>query len=119
MKELDENDLTLRRNKVIVDKQFWIDPYGKTHKYVGDLSIDIISFHYEIAHNLFPDISNPCRYLENLGWILIGSTVYHSPIINKRPTQSQINSLDQLGLLDKLCILDNGYYINYMENEIY
>ena len=112
-------ELALRRNKVTVDKQFWIDPYGKVHKYTGDLSVDIISFHYEIAHNLFPDISNPCRYLENLGWILIGSTVYHSPIINKRPTQSQINSLDQLGLLNKLCILDNGYYINYIENEKY
>ena len=55
----------------------------------------------------------------NLGWVLVGSSCYHSPIINKRPTQSQINSLDQLGLLDKLCILDNGYYINYIENEIY
>ena len=50
IKELDENDLTLRRNKVIVDKQFWIDPYGKTHKYDGDLSIDIISFHYVLIH---------------------------------------------------------------------
>lgn len=118
MEELDERTLrTINRNKIEVDKQFWVDTYGKIYKYTGDLSINIVSFHSEIANELFPNIPNPSRYIENIGWILVGSTVYDCPIISKSPTQSQINTLDRLGLLDKLCILDNGYYINYINNE--
>ena len=118
MEELDERTLrTLNRNKIDVDKQFWIDTYGKIYKYTGDLSVYIVSFHSEIANELFPDVPNPGRYIEKLGWILVGSTVYSSPIITKKPTQSQINVLDQLGLLNKLCILDNGYYVNYINSE--
>ena len=93
-------------------EQYFIDRDGKCHKFKGDDS-DIISIHYEIAHSLYPDAKNPDNILMNLGWILVGSSVYSSPIIHKKPTQAQINKLYDLNLFDRLCFLHKNSYSNY------
>ncbi|MFW5847729.1 MAG: hypothetical protein ACOCVF_02305 [bacterium] len=95
-----------------INKEFWIDRSGKIHKFKGDITVDgYVSFHSEIASRLFPQSNRATDILFNLGWVMVGSTVYHIPIIHKKPTQSQINTLDKLGLFDELHILDNGYYV--------
>ena len=98
--------------------QFYIDLTGKVHKLKGNVE-NIISIHYSIVHKLFPDIDNPDEYVKNLGWILCGSSVYGDPIIHKKPTQAQINTLNELNLFDKLCFEWNGRYENYKKYGIF
>ena len=100
-------------NKERQEKQFYIDREGIVRKYGGDLNDEIISIHYRIAKSFFSRSDNPEEVLRKLGWILVGSTVYHAPIISKKPTQAQINRLFELDLYERLTILHNGYYINY------
>lgn len=92
--------------------KYWIDTTGKCHKFKGN-SDDIISIHYQIAKKIYPESDNPDDVLMNLGWVMVGSSCYHCPIIHKNPTQSQINTLNDLDLFDRLCFLHNGYYENY------
>lgn len=94
--------------------QYFIDTFGKCHKYKGN-DKDIVSIHYAIAKQIYPDAKNPDDVLMNLGWVMIGSSVYSTPIIHKKPTQDQINKLQDLGLLDRLCFLHNNSYPNYMK----
>lgn len=111
--ELDENDLESARERIA--NQFWIDRDGKEYHWQGSLedAWDMISLHYEIVYELFPDVENPKDYVMNLGWILVGSTVYSCPIINKKPSQAQIDKLFDLGLYKRLCILQGRYYPKY------
>lgn len=100
-------------NKERQERQYFIDREGNVHKYMGDLNDEIISMHSRIAQSFFQESNNPEEVLRKLGWILVGSTVYHVPIISKKPTQAQINRLFELDLYERLTILHNGYYINY------
>jgi len=99
------------------NSQYWIDRSGKIHKYKGSLNRECVSIHYEIVNTLFPDVPHAKQYVEKLGWCMVGSTVYSTPIIEIKPSQAQINTLDKLGLYDRLCIPYEGYMINYKENE--
>ena len=114
---MEENkSYNLKRNEERVNKEYYIDNRGKVHKYNGDLNCEIISFHRLISKNLFPDIEHADDYVRKIGYVLVGSNVYSCPICDRVPTQSQINRLDSLGLLKRLCVLNNGYYHNYLEN---
>lgn len=104
-----------------VDNEYWIDAKGRVVKYKGPKPeiIDegtpyafeddqIVSLHYEIAKAEFPDLEYPDDYVEKkLGWIKVGCFAYGCPIIRKEPTQKQIDTLFDLGLLDKLQV-DRG-----------
>ena len=86
---MDENkEMYLKINKHKRENEYFIDRYGKIHKYGGDLNNEIISFHYEIAH-------------------------YLCPICDLEPSQSQINTLDKLELLKYLLVAREGCYKNY------
>ena len=96
------------------EEQFYIDRTGRTHKYKGNLKDgDVVSYHYEIAHKLYPGLRNPDDKLMELGWVLVGSSVYTHPIIHIKPTQAQVNRLDIMGEYERLTFLHKGYYANY------
>lgn len=80
-------------------RQYWIDTNGKIHNWKGapKRAKEIISFHYEIAHKLYPDAKHPDDVLYSLGWIAVGVTSYGT-IIKKEPTQAQINTCFDLGI---------------------
>jgi len=107
----------IETNKERKQKEYWIDRFGKIHKFKGDLSKEYASLHSEIATQLYPESNRPTDILMNLGWIMVGSTVYSHPIIHKVPSQAQINKLDKLGLYKWLTFKHNGYYINYNDNQ--
>lgn len=94
------------------ENQYFIDTIGKVHKFKGD-DEDIISIHYEIAHKLYPNSERPDDLLMKLGWIMVGSSCYHQPIIHCKPTNAQLNKLFDLKLYDKLCFLYKGEYPNF------
>jgi hypothetical protein len=95
--------------------EYLIDREGKIQKYKGKLNIEIISMHTEIECQFYPEARH--HVVDDLGWITIGSTMYNYPVIKIEPTQAQINTLDQLDLLDRLHILDNGYYVFYIKEK--
>lgn len=97
-----------------LENQYFIDSTGTEHKFLGDAE-NTVSIHYEIARSIYPDDDRPDDKLMELGWILMGSSVYSSPIIHKEPTQAQIDTLHNKGLLKRLCILNNGFYLNYLK----
>lgn len=103
----------IEQNKKRIEYQYWIDRAGKVHKFNGDLTCTYVSLHSEIASELYPESNRPTDILMNLGWIMVGSTVYSHPIIHKKPSQAQINKLDELELYDSLTFQYNGYYIPY------
>jgi hypothetical protein len=107
------DDLNVKYYKERLEKEFWIDRFGKVYKFKGELKDHITSFHAEIAYDLFPGLRDSKTYLMDLGWVMVGSVVYNCPIIHKKPTQSQINTLFDLGLYSRLCLLNNGFYENY------
>lgn len=86
----------------------FIDRLGKIHQYDGD--DDIVSHHYEIAHSLYPDKEYPEDYVrKTLGWITLGSCVYTQPTIYKsagKPSIRQLQTLGDLGLKEKLLVLE-------------
>lgn len=99
-------------------KQYYIDTYGDVHKVKDGVNYDQhSSIHYAISKNLYPDQEYPCDHVMNkLGWICVGSSVYNAPIINKKPTQKQLDTLFDLDLLKRLLIKKNNQYINYDRN---
>lgn len=113
-----DKKFNIKHNKSRIDKQYYIDRYGKVHKYKGDLSDEIVSIHYRIAKSIYPDSDNPDDVLLGLGWIMVGSSCYHQPIIHRRATQSQINTLDKLDLYTQLTFLHEKHYINYEKYNI-
>jgi len=105
-------------NQERVEKEFYIDQFGKIRKFKGDLYEEYVSIHYEIARQEFPKMKNPDDYIKNhLNWVMVGSSCYHTPIIEDVPSQAQMNTLYRLDLLEFLCIRYGGHYINYIENE--
>lgn len=107
-----------------IKKQYFIDPLGKVHKYKGNVQ-EVISYHYLIGKQIFPEQIFPDDKLMELGWIMAGSSCYHRPIIHRKPTQAQLNKLDELGILEYLEILEylavihNGKCYNYNEISCY
>lgn len=95
----DDCDLDYMRDRV--DKQFFIDRDGIIRRYTGSLKDTVISMHYHIAADLFPDIQypdSPDDYVcKKLGWVLCGSTVYTTPICYRKPTAAQLDTLAALG----------------------
>lgn len=83
-----------------IENQYWIDRRGKIHKLSSNTDLtDITSVHYEIARRIYPQVKYPEDVLSQLGWILVGSTIYHVAYISeKHPTQAQINTCDRLEL---------------------
>lgn len=77
---------------------------------------DIISYHYAIARQVLPNNRDAETQLMSEGWVMIGSTVYNTPIARKRPTALQERTLINLDLYDRFCVLHRGYYLNYKEN---
>jgi len=119
---MDEDNLyNIEYNTKRIDKEYYIDRTGRERKYKGDLNEEIVSFHYEIASTVFPDVKFPNSpddlVLKKLGWILVGSSVYGHPIIHKKPTLRQLNKLKENdGRLYKyLSILEGEYYVRYTE----
>lgn len=107
----------IETNKERKQKEYWIDRSGKIHKFKGDLGCEYASLHSEIASRFYPESNRPTDILMNLGWIMVGSTVYSHPIIHKKPSQAQIDTLFELGLYKWLTFNHNGYYIKYDENQ--
>lgn len=101
----------MKKNKK--KEQYWIDTFGKCHRFKGNAE-NVISIHYEIAHTIYPDAEYPDSVLMSLGWILVGSSVYNCPIIHKKPTQAQERKLYDLDLYDSLCFLYKNSYPNYV-----
>ena len=98
-----------------IEKEFWVSTQGDIYKFDGDLSGEYISLHSEIARQLFPDPKHPKDTLFHLGWVMVGSVVYDCPVIDKPPTQAQINVLNDIGVYEWLIIFHNGSYMNYSE----
>ena len=88
------------------EKQFWILPTGKIQKLRGNA--DVPSIHYEIAAKAFPDAKHPDDYaFYSKRWIKVGASGYGGrPVSNSLPTQAQIDSLFDIGKLDKLIVLN-------------
>lgn len=84
-----------------VDAEFWIAPNGKTHKYKPTEDetdpFSVNSLHESIARSLFPSIPRPGDYMGKIGWIAFGVLGDLAPTCYKEPTQSQINTLFDLG----------------------
>ena len=97
-------------NKEKEKTHFWINTYGECVYFSNyDSEIGYPSFHYEIACREFPNEKDPEDKLMDLGWIKVGSVVYHVPYSIKEPTQAQIDTLFDLKLLKnyrrELCIV--------------
>jgi hypothetical protein len=114
-----EEQMSYDYNKERIDNQYFIDLRGKVHKYKGDMCEEVCSMHYVIARDLYPKIDNAVDYLIDLGWVLVGSSCYHTPIIKKKPTQAQINTLDDLELLNSTCIEEGGYYVKLKNSKLW
>jgi hypothetical protein len=99
--------------------EFWIARDGKVHKYNGPLDEEIVSMHSEIANELFPNHPRPKDMMMKTGWLMMGSVVYSTPIIDIAPSQAQLNTLFELDewQFKRFCFLHNGYYLNYEENK--
>lgn len=108
-------EMYIRQNKERIDVQFYIDRYGKVHKYCGPMDVSIVSMHYEIASAVYPHSDRPTDILDRLGWVMVGSTVYHCPIISKKATNRQIRTLEKLGLYDWLHTSHKGYLYPYKD----
>lgn len=114
----EEREYNFENNQERVEKEFYIDQFGKLRKFKGDLYEEYVSIHYEIAHQEFPKMQFPDDYVKNvLNWIMIGSICHNTVIIEEVPSQAQMNTLYCLDLLERLCISFEGFYINYIENE--
>lgn len=106
-------EIRVKFNTKRLEEQYWIDRRGKVYKYDGDLSEEIVSFHSEIAAQIYPDAERPDDILLKLGWVKVGATGYERPIIDKKPTQAQLDRLERLGLLRSLLFLYERRYLSY------
>lgn len=112
-----EEDDMYEFNKERLDEQYFIDREGKSHKFKGDLHGEYVSIHYEIANALYPNVPDSDDYLMKLGWVMMGSSAYTQPVIHIKPSQAQINVLGELGKLERLGVLENGYYEKFRRDE--
>jgi len=85
-----------------VEKEYWIDRRGRVLKYQGAIERTLISMHYEVAKEAFPELEYPKDHVMKKGWVMVGSTCYGCPMVDRKPTASQLKTLTELGLLDRL-----------------
>lgn len=85
------------RAKKKINSEFWIDTLGKCHKFKGSLrdADGVVSFHYEIALRIHPDLEYPDDHLHEIGWLAVGGGC--GSRLKGEPTQAQINTLTDLG----------------------
>jgi hypothetical protein len=102
MRPTSDKEDTIRYNKERKATEFFIDRNGNVKRYKGKLSSEIISMHYRIANELFPELKTPDDYVMELGWVMVGSSVYNCPVIHKKPTDKQVKTLEKLKLFDRL-----------------
>ena len=112
---MDQEDIDFftNMNKKRIDNQFWMDRRGKIYKYTGDMTKEIVSFHTEIASQIYPDAKYADDVLYNLGWVLVGSNFFPSVRIKKKPTQAQLKKLEALNKLRFLYFEYQGNYASY------
>jgi len=82
-----------------VEKEYFIDPNGKIHKWKGSLRelYEWCSTHALIAHTITGMESGAAKdYLVKLNWIIVGSACGNFLQIENEPTQAQINTLFDL-----------------------
>jgi hypothetical protein len=87
-----------------IDNEYLIDRRGRIIKYTGDAN-STWSIHEAIALQLFPHLKDAYSHVAKLGWIIIGSDIYQGPVAYNEPSQSQINTLFDLGQLERLTII--------------
>lgn len=89
-----------------IENEFLVDRCGKIHRVTPYLSEhekdedkphEVCSFHARIAQCLFPDSINASETIRKLGWIIIGQLGNKLPHCEKHPTQSQLNTMFDLG----------------------
>ena len=73
-----------------------LDRRGNIH-YYKDKGSQPVSKHEEIAKTILKEEERPLDLLINQGWIVLGSK-FKGPYSAKKPTQSQINKLFDLGI---------------------
>ncbi|MFA5366690.1 MAG: hypothetical protein WC333_02300 [Dehalococcoidia bacterium] len=114
-----DEEYNIKINTERREKEFWIARDGKVHKYNGPLNEELVSIHSEIARELFPNHLKPKDMMMKTGWLMVGSVVYSTPIIDIAPTQAQLNTLFDIDewLFERFCFLHGGYYLNYKENK--
>jgi hypothetical protein len=96
IEDIQEKELELKHLHQRVDSEFYIDPDGRIIKSTLEEAKDWISLHLGIAERLYPDVEHADDYLFEMGWISIGSAAYGIRI-KSEPTQSQIDTLYELG----------------------
>jgi len=105
-----------------IDTQYYIDTEGKERRWKGterEAEDGYTSLHFGIAEQEFPDIEYPDDYImDKLGWVMMGSSCYHSPIIHKPPTQAQIDKLFDIGKLKWLCFKHKDSYPNWEKYKV-
>lgn len=100
-----------------LEKQFWISPKGDPEYLEED--IDPISVHFEIAKKFYPEERYPEDRLMAQGWIKVGSTSYlGASLIHSEPTQSQLDTLFDLGLWGRLQIKRGSRYTQWSETDL-
>ena len=114
----DDDDLSIdiQWMKDRIDTQFFIDRDGAIHRYTGDLKDSVVSMHCRIASDLFPDIDYADDHVtKKLGWVLVGSTVYSTPLCYRKPTAAQMKTLADLGdwYVSRLIFPYKGSMIKY------
>lgn len=95
--------INIKINKERMKTQFFIDRNGRKKTFKGDLKREVISMHNYIAGQYFPDHDRPQDYvLKDLGWIMVGSSVFECPVTYKKPSEKQIEILKKLKLFHRL-----------------
>lgn len=95
--------INIKINKERTKTQFFIDRNGRKKTFKGDLKREVISMHNYIAGQYFPDHDMPQDYvLKDLGWIMVGSSVFECPVTYKKPSEKQIEILKKLKLFHRL-----------------
>lgn len=96
--------------------EYWIDRYGREIRYqpidpyydrydetTGEYThIErVCSYHDEIIRQVFGEDTTLTRedVMKQHGWIQMGSTCYHFPLTRRKPTQSQLDKLFDLGYI--------------------
>lgn len=101
------------------DSQYFIDRLGNIIRLPQEKCsyiIDIGSVHYEIANYYYPELKYPDDYVMNLGWVLVGSSVYSVPYSLKVPSSRQVRTLKSLKMADRFFLMGERKLVKYSLN---
>lgn len=97
------DSINIKINKERKKTQFFIDRNGKKKTFKGDLKKEVISMHYEIAKECFSKLEYPDDYVtKELGWIMVGSSVFNCPVTYRKPSEKQVETLKKLKIFHRL-----------------